>query len=92
MLIRCPECNEVISKSAASCPHCGCPTHLALLTLQMRRLFRRWMFYSAFISVFGVIIYAGDNLHFAAFRSANVGLAMLVLGIMGLVAGIAFRP
>ncbi|NQT21546.1 MAG: hypothetical protein HQ592_17710 [Planctomycetes bacterium] len=90
MLIRCPECGKVISQASASCPHCGCPTHLALLILKMRSLTRRWMFFSVFISTFGVIIYAGDKLHFAAFRSANVGLAMLVLGIMGLVAGLAF--
>ena len=41
MLIRCPECGERISESAASCPKCGMPNPAAGRTLVLARLHAR---------------------------------------------------
>jgi hypothetical protein len=55
----------------------------------MRRIARRWQFYSAIVMFFGLVISAGDWFDIAAFDILYIGVGVLLLGFLGFVGSIA---
>jgi len=91
MLVRCPDCGGRISRQASHCPSCGSHIGFALTMARMRRMIRRWRLYSAVVVLFGLVIVAGDSLHIAVFRVYNIGVSILLLGLLGLLVALAHR-
>jgi len=89
VLIRCPECKSTVSRSAVQCPVCGAQFQMVVAVARARRMARRWRIYAASVAVFGIVIGAGDLLHFAIFDIVHIGFSILALGFLGLVFSLA---